>query len=138
MNRNFLALIIGALLCATSLFPQSKAPDAAPAGLEIPKNMRPYFVVFLVAEPGAPKMSEDNELVKRHLAYIHEQAAAKKYVLAGPFTDSGRIRGILIISAETAEAAEAIVKGDPAAQGGLVKIEIHPAMLPEISDVMKY
>ena len=137
MNRTFVTLCLGALLCANSLLSQTKGPDSAPAGLEIPKNMRPYFVAFLVAEPGIT-MSQDQDLVKRHLAYIHEQATAKKYLLAGPFTDSGRIRGMVIISAETAEAAEAIVKADPAAQAGHIKIEIHPAMLPEITDLMKY
>ena len=101
--------------------------------------MKQYFVGFLVQGENwaqTPPKQELDELMQKHLAYIRSQAAAGKYALAGPFLDNGRIRGILIINAASAEEARQIVSGDPMVQSGRMSPEIHPAMMADVSCVL--
>lgn len=102
----------------------------------IPKNIRPYFVCFLVKKEGASDLPED--LFKKHLAYIRAQVEAKKYVLVGPFTDDGRVVGMSVIDAKTLEEARVIASGDPTVQAGLRSIEIHSALFTEIIPNAKF
>ncbi|MGI8960729.1 MAG: YciI family protein [Bryobacteraceae bacterium] len=129
--------IVKLLLLLGALAPQT---DSKPhQHLDIPKGMRHYFVGFLV--PGekwaqTPPKEELDQLMQKHLAYIRSQAEAGKYALAGPFLDNGRIRGILIINAASAEEATQIVSGDPMVRSGRMSSEIHPAMLADLSCVL--
>ena len=63
-----------------------------------------------------------------HLAYLAEQAAAIK--IAGPYLDeaTGEPRGsLLIVEAESVEAARALLARDPYAVAGLfAEVEIRP------------
>ena len=101
--------------------------------------MRQYFIGFLVhgqrSSENLPKEKLD-ALLQKHLAYIRSQAEAGKYALAGPFLDKGRIAGILIINAASAEEATQIVRRDPMVQSGRLAPEIHPAMLADVSCVL--
>jgi uncharacterized protein YciI len=104
--------------------------------------MKNYFVGFLVRgekSTQTPPKEELDQLMQRHLAYIRSQTEAGKYALAGPFLDDGRIAGILIINAASAEEAKQIVSGDPMVRSGRLSPEIHPAMPADLSCVrMEY
>jgi uncharacterized protein len=121
--------LIAILLLAIPSLAQN---NAAPAGS--PSNMQPYFMVFLVKGPNrAQPEAEAQELQRRHLAYISQQHQAGKYMLAGPFTDDGHIRGIIIVKAATLDDARALVTQDPAVKAGRMNIEIHPAIFTDLS-----
>lgn len=47
-------------------------------------------------------------------------------MLAGPFEDSGELRGIYIFDVRTVAEAEALTKTDPAIQAGSLVMELHP------------
>jgi hypothetical protein len=56
-----------------------------------------------------------------------------KYVVVGPALDAGRIGGMAIINAASAEEAKKIVNGDKMVQSGELVAEIHPVMLADLS-----
>jgi uncharacterized protein YciI len=125
-------LLLLAITCA--------AQNSAPApNLDIPKGMKQYFIGFLVKgekyDPHMPK-PEHEKLLQEHLAYIRSQAEAGKYKLAGPFLDEGNISGILIIDTPSRDEAKQIVSKDPMVQAGRLAIELHPAMLADVSCVL--
>lgn len=114
-------------------------PQSAPQKHEPPKGMKNYFLAFLVKgeKRDVRRAKEELEQLQRqHLAYIRSQADAGKYVLAGPLLDEDRIRGILVINAESAESAQAIANGDPAVKAGRLAVEIHPIMLGDLACVL--
>ena len=110
---------------------------AAPPKLDIPKNMKAYFVATLVAasEPKTLPKEEAGGLTYQHLAYIRSQVEAGKYLVVGPFTDNGKIRGMAIVSAASMDEARRILEADPMVTSGQMTIEIHPAVLPDLSGV---
>jgi uncharacterized protein YciI len=93
--------------------------------------MAAYFVGLLVSPDRPRPMIRD--LFIRHQAYLRRQFEAGVYRVAGPFTDGGRIHGMVILSARSAEGARAIVAADPAVQEGAMAVEVHPAMFPDLS-----
>ena len=117
----------------------AQTPSHSPQNPNIPKGMKQYFFGFLVkGEKWAqtPPKEELDQLMQKHLAYIRSQAEAGKYALAGPFLDNDRIRGFLIINAASAEEARQIVSGDPIVQSGRMDVEVHPAMMADVSCVL--
>ena len=116
-----------------------QTPPTAPAGGNIPKGLKQYFIGFLVqGEKWAqtPPKQELAELMQQHLAYIRSEADAGEYKVAGPFLENGRIRGFVIIEAVSAEEAATIVNGDPMIKSGRMAAEIHPVMMADMSCVM--
>jgi uncharacterized protein len=101
--------------------------------------MKQYFIGFLVKgekyDPNMPK-AEHDKLLQQHLAYIRSQAETGKYKLAGPFLDEGNISGILIIDTRSRDEAKQIVSKDPMVQAGRLAIELHPAMLADVSCIL--
>jgi len=97
----------------------------------VPKNLRGYFLVFVVTPAQPKEMSE--ELFARHQAYLRKQIEAGTLRLVGPVTDGGRIRGMKIISAATIDDARKIAEGDPAVQEKVLDVEVHPVTLPSLS-----
>src|SRR3712207_236591 len=89
--------LIGAAAAVAAM--QAVAPPAVPPEIapHIPKNLRPYFLVFLV-NAGSPKPMAQ-ELFVRHQAYIRQQVEAGTFRLVGPITDGGRLRGMMIVNA---------------------------------------
>ena len=49
----------------------------------------------------------------KHLAFIRKLVSEKKLRLAGPFADEGKLFGISIVDASSAEDARALVEQDP-------------------------
>src|SRR5689334_12359052 len=114
-------LVLGViLLLSSAAFAQH---DNFPPGLEIPANMKQYFVVFLVEDKKAPPKQPDPATMKAHLATIRANIEAGKYVLAGPFIDHARIGGMFIVNAATQEEAMQLVSADPMVKSGIAKVE---------------
>jgi uncharacterized protein YciI len=129
------SLFVIALLFAGTLAGQTPPP---PPGLNIPQNMKPYFIGFLVkGDKWTPVRTDEDlkPLMQKHLAYLRAQVEAGKYLLDGPLLDDDRIRGIAVINAASAEEARRIMSGDPMVQTGRLAVEVHPGMLPDISAV---
>ena len=97
----------------------------------VPLDLKPYFVGFLTTPAGAKEMPFD--LFVRHQAYMRDQFAAGVFHLAGPFTEKGRFRGMVILSASTPEEALAVLRRDPAVEAGIFSIEVSPAMFPNLA-----
>ena len=103
---------------------------------DVPKDMRTYYVAFLVAGPKfAPASPDQATLMPKHLAFIRRMISERKLLLAGPFTDEGRIFGIAVVAASSAGEAQAWMEQDPAVQAGFFDHEIHQAMLPSLDSL---
>jgi uncharacterized protein YciI len=134
LRRFFLKTTIFAILLLIASGVRAPAQDNS----DIPKGMKQYFFGFLVKGEKwsqTPPKEELDQLMKKHLAYIHSQVDAGNYKLVGPFLDDDRMRGFMIINAATAEDAQRIVSGDPVVKAGRMAVEIHPAMFADISCV---
>ena len=115
----------------------AQAPSPSPTA-NFPKGMKQYFMGFLVrGEKSGQPIAKDqlNALQQQHLAYIRSQAKAGKYALAGPLLDNGRIRGVLMINAASAEDAKNIASADPMVKSGRLAVEIHPFMVASNPDL---
>lgn len=120
-------------LAASPLAAAPKVEMPPEIAVHVPADLRSYFLVFKVT-PAVPK-EMSSEIFEKHQAYIREQTEKKVYQLVGPVTDGGRIRGITILTAASAEEAKAIVGADPAVQAGILDIEVHPAVFPNLDSL---
>lgn len=131
------AAFLTILFFATALVAQTQRP--IPAGPNMPMNLKRYFVAFLIESEkpvdATKPLPESGQVAQRHLAYVRSQVEAGKYVLAGPFLDGGHIGGMVIVNAASTEEARQIVSRDPLAQSGRATVEVHPAMLEDLSCV---
>lgn len=90
-------------------------------------GMRSYVMAFLKRGPNrsADSLTAAN-LQRAHLDNIKRLAKEGKLILAGPFMDSGDVRGIYVFAVATIEEAEALTATDPAIQAGSLVMELHP------------
>jgi uncharacterized protein YciI len=104
---------------------------------DVPKNLKRYFLGLLRRGPRWNEIegSEAAELLPRHLAYLREQSEAGRYMVAGPVLDESDYAGVLLITAETLEAAEALAQNDPGVRAGRLVVEVHPVLLPALDGV---
>jgi uncharacterized protein YciI len=111
---------------------------------DVPKNLKPYFLGLLRRGPRWNEIEgpEAAELLPRHLAYMREQSEAGRYRLAGPVLPAGRshpdesdFAGVLLISADTLEAAVTLAENDPGVRAGRLAVEVHPVLLPSLDGV---
>jgi len=126
-----LALLVSGVAAGQVPQPSQQFPD-------IPKNLKPYFIALYVkgAKADAPQTKEERDtFVREHTAYLRSQVEAGKYLLVGPFTDNGQIRGMAVINAASAEEARALAEADPGVKSGRMAIEIHPGILPDVGCV---
>jgi uncharacterized protein YciI len=104
---------------------------------DVPKNLKPYFLGLLRRGPRWNEIEgpEAAELLPQHLAYLREQSEARRYRLAGPVLDESEFAGVLLISAETLEAATALAENDPGVRAGRLAVAVHPVLLPSLDGV---
>jgi uncharacterized protein YciI len=134
MRRWAIAVSASCLVAAAGVWAAEKT--ALPPMKDVPKDMRTYYVGFLVAGPKfVPDSPERGAILGKHLAFIRRMISEKKLRLAGPFADEGKLHGIAIIDAPSAEQAKAWMEEDPAAQAGFFAYELHPAMLPALDSL---
>lgn len=103
-------------------------------------GMKKYVMAFLKRGPNRDQDSAAAaQLQRAHLDNIMRMAEEGTLVLAGPFLDSGEIRGIYIFDVETVEEAKALTETDPAIQSGRLVMELHPwygsAALMKVSEL---
>jgi uncharacterized protein YciI len=102
----------------------AQGPDVGPGGWE----MTTYYVGFLYRgarwTPG--ETPESRKLQEEHMANIRRMGEAGKLVIAGPFMDSGDLRGLYVFRVATPEEAKALVESDPAVKAGRLRFELHP------------
>jgi uncharacterized protein YciI len=113
--------VFGALLL---LLPATVAFAAGAGDYE----MTTYQVAFYRKGP-AWTPSETPELQKlqsEHMAHIVKMAETGKLLVAGPFSDNGDLRGMLIFRVDTPEEAKALAEQDPAVKAGRLVLEWHP------------
>lgn len=102
----------------------------APAGAEEekpPTEMARYFFGLIKRGPNwtAEQTEETRALQAAHRANIGRLVKEEKMVLAGPFEDSGDLRGIFVYHVPTLEEAEELVATDPAVAAGRLRVELH-------------
>ena len=98
-----------------------------------PLRIVPMYFVFLTrGEKWTPeKTPATEEIQKGHMANINRLAEMKKLIVAGPFGDDGRLRGIFVFRVGSLEEAKALTATDPAVQAGRLAMELHTWMVPE-------
>jgi uncharacterized protein YciI len=130
--------VIGAICFSTLLAARAQAPAENPLAPYIPKNIKPYYLDLLMLKDTpdtALPEAERPRWMQKHLAYIRSQVEAGKFVLVGPVTHEGKLRGMAIIKADSPEEAQRIASGDPMVQNGHLMVEVHPVMLEDLSGI---
>ena len=91
-------------------------------------EMANYQVAFYRKGPAwtAGDTPELKKLQSEHLAHIGKMAETGKLLVAGPFTDNGDLRGMLIFRMESLDEAKALAEQDPAVKAGRLILEWHP------------
>ncbi|MCB0806523.1 MAG: hypothetical protein KDC05_12050 [Bacteroidales bacterium] len=105
-------------------------------------GMKKYVMAFLKRGPNRDHDSATAAGLQRaHLDNIIRMAEEGTLVLAGPFMDTGDIRGIYVFDVETVEEAKELTATDPAIQAGRLEMELHPwygsAALMKINEISK-
>jgi uncharacterized protein YciI len=135
-GRIYKSILVFTLAFSALLMAQT--PPDNPLAPYIPKNMKPYYLDILVTKDSPEASISDAERMawmQKHLAYIRLQAEAGKFVLVGPVTEEGRIRGIAVIKADSLEEARGIAANDPLVQAGHLSVEVHPIQLEDLSSI---
>ena len=114
------------LIASLGLFALACYP--ALAQNELKYEMTNYVVGFLHKGPKwtAERTEETRKIQEGHMANINKMAGTGKLVVAGPFTDNGDLRGMLIFKDVSIEEARAMVDADPAIQAGRMAVKLHP------------
>ena len=99
----------------------------------LPNKLTTAYLAFLTrGEKWTPEKTPATEaLQKAHLANINKLAEMKKLVVAGPFGDNGRLRGIFVFKVDSIDEARSLAATDPSVQAGRLAIQIHPWLVPE-------
>lgn len=99
----------------------------------MPLKLQTAYLAFLVrGDKWTPEKTPATEAIqKAHLENINRLAEMKKLVVAGPFGDNGRLRGIFVFRVDSMEEARALSETDPAVKAGRLALILHPWMVPE-------
>ena len=90
-------------------------------------GMKQYVMAFLKRGPNRDRTKEEAvKLQKAHLDNIGRLAEEGKLLLAGPFLDDDKIRGIYIFNVTSVEEAQKLTETDPAIKAGSLIMELHP------------
>jgi uncharacterized protein YciI len=149
--------VVVAAACAPTTPPPAASSSAAPCApaktsghdAELARRlgadeygMHKYVIALLKEGPNrAQSLEESKQLMQAHLANIDRLAETGSLVVAGPFLDSGPLRGIYLFKVATVEEARALTATDPAIQAGRLEMELHPwygsAALQEVNGLHK-
>lgn len=89
-------------------------------------EMKTYIMVFLKEGPTRNQSKEVAEKIqKEHLAHLSSMYQEGMLIMAGPFQDESKIKGILILNLEVLEEAKVRVEEDPAIKAGRLTAEYH-------------
>ena len=107
-------------------------PEPAKRPPDIPRNLKPYYLCFLVKGERWNETEGGEDVMAAQLGFLREQTEWKRYKVAGPVTDGGEIVGFSIVEAASAEAALALANQDPAVAAQRVSVRVLPAVLPAL------
>ncbi len=102
---------------------------------DIPRNLKPYYLCFLVKGERWDDPEGAESLMPAQLAFLREQVEWRRYKVAGPVTDGGEIVGFSIIEAVDADAALALARQDPAVIAGRVSARVLSVILPALDGI---
>ena len=96
-------------------------PVFTPAALET------YYFGFLrKGKAWTPEVTDETKKIQAgHMAHLEASGKSGKLVIAGPLSDNGDIRGILVYKTATIDEARAVAAADPAVKAGRLKVEMH-------------
>jgi len=129
MKMQITRVIIGALLIFVPLF---TIGQENPREFEMKEGdttyvMKKYIMCFLKSGPKRSQNEEEAQRIQKgHLAHMDSLAQLGIISIAGPFEDSGDVRGIVIYDLGTVEEARKMTAGDPAVVNGRLVPEFHP------------
>lgn len=110
-------------------------PEESRVPPDVPRNLKPYYLCFLVKGERWDDPEGAESLMPAQLAFLREQIEWRRYKVAGPVTDGGEIVGFSILEAASLEAALALAQGDPAVKAGRVSPRVLPAILPALDSL---
>ena len=113
------------MMTLSTLLPSPISADEKPAPH---MEMTTYYVGLLYRGPNSTSevTPETRKIQEAHMAHIREMAQSGKLILAGPFSDDGKLRGMFIFRVDTMEEAKALAEEDPAVKAGRLIVELHP------------
>jgi len=89
-------------------------------------EMKTYIMVFLKEGPNRKQSeAEVQKIQKLHLEHLTSMYQEGMLLMAGPFQDENKIKGILVLSLDRMEEAKARVEEDPAIKAGRLVAEYH-------------
>ena len=89
--------------------------------------MSDEFTRYVITLTRNPERARDEALIKSHVAFLRELDCSGQLVLAGPFEDGAG--GMIILRAESLEAARAIAETDPFVTAGYESLEVRAWLL---------
>lgn len=89
-------------------------------------GMKTYYLVMLTTGKPLTDKAKSAEAMQGHMQNINRLAKEGILVVAGPFLEDNaqHYEGLFILNAETKEAAENMVKTDPAVKAGIFGFEL--------------
>jgi uncharacterized protein YciI len=104
----------------------------APAAAQDEKLTTYYLVVLMKGKAwSADETPERARIQEQHIAHLTKLGDEGAGLAAGPFGDSGDIRGLLIVTAASAQQARELEAADPAVKAGRLTIDVIPFLSPE-------
>ncbi|HZU29703.1 MAG TPA: YciI family protein [Candidatus Angelobacter sp.] len=93
---------------------------------QTPNTLEKYSLLLVhQGDKWDPKSPTLQDTIKQHIAYLTTVIQQGKLALAGPFRDTGELKGIFIYSVPIDEAMK-LEADDPMVKNGIFKLEAHP------------
>lgn len=109
-------------------------PENAPPR-DVPRNLKPYFLCFLVKAELWNQPEGAEALAAAQLAFLRAEIEAGRCKFAGPVGGGGSVVGFSLWEAADAAAALALARRDPAVAAGRVEAQVLPVILPSVDGV---
>ncbi len=110
-------------------------PDDSRVPRDVPRNLKPYYLCFLVKGERWDDPEGAESLMPAQLKFLREQIEWRRYKTAGPVTEGGEIVGFSILEAASLDAALALARQDPAVTSGRVSPRVLPVILPAMDSL---